>query len=106
MLLEPWTELIVLAQHVLRWRWAHIGALVTRIWLTTPNATLIEQMRSCHALLPRVSAALVAVGERKTLGVVLPSGLRCQHSLAGRLGDLAGHDGVDDGVVDVRQALN
>ena len=41
-----------------------------------------------------------------TLGVVLPSGLRCQHSLAGRLGDLAGHDGVDDGVVDVRQALN
>ena len=42
----------------------------------------------------------------KSLGVVLPSGLRCQHSLAGRLDDLAGHDGVDDGVVDVRQALN
>ena len=41
-----------------------------------------------------------------SLGVVLPSGLGCQHSLAGRLGDLAGHDGVDDGVVDVRQALN
>ena len=40
------------------------------------------------------------------LGVVLPSGLGCQHSLAGRHGDLAGHDGVDDGVVDVRQALN
>ena len=40
------------------------------------------------------------------LGVVLPSGLRCQHSLAGRLDDLAGHDGVDDGVDDVRQALN
>ena len=42
----------------------------------------------------------------RSLGVVLPSGLRCQHSLAGRLGELAGHDGVDDGVVDVRQALN
>ena len=41
-----------------------------------------------------------------SLGVVLPSGLGCQHSLAGRHGDLAGHDGVDDGVVDVRQALN
>ena len=40
------------------------------------------------------------------LGVVLPSGLGCQHSLAGRLGERAGHDGVDDGVVDVRQALN
>ena len=40
------------------------------------------------------------------LGVVLLSGLGCQHSLAGHLGDLAGHDGVDDGVVDVRQALN
>ena len=45
-------------------------------------------------------------GGGAALGVVLPSGLRCQHSLAGRLGDLAGHDGVDDGVVDVRQALN
>ena len=42
----------------------------------------------------------------RALGVVLPSGLRCQHSLAGHLDDLAGHDGVDDGVVDVRQALN
>ena len=41
-----------------------------------------------------------------SLGVVLPSGLRCQHSLAGRLDDLAGHDGVDDGVDDVQQALN
>ena len=43
---------------------------------------------------------------RWSLGVVLPSGLRCQHSLAGRLGERARHDGVDDGVVDVRQALN
>ena len=46
------------------------------------------------------------INKHEPLGVVLPSGLGCQHSLAGRLGDLAGHDGVDDGVVDVRQALN
>ena len=42
-----------------------------------------------------------------SLGVeVLQSGLRCRHSLAGRLGEHARHEGVDDGVVDVRQALN
>ena len=37
---------------------------------------------------------------------MLLSGLRCRHSLAGHLGEHARHDGVDDGDVDVRQALN
>ena len=64
----------------------------TLVWVRANRITRAEKRREKNG-----TAAL---------GVVLPSGLRCQHSLAGRLGDLAGHDGVDDGVVDVRQALN